>query len=105
GHQIGGELDAPEIEAECRGEAVRDQGLGRAGRPFQQDMAAREQRDEHQLDGRLLPDDGLADFGADALRKRLNLFYRQTPFSCRQRCSACAAASIECLSLAALAWS
>ena len=40
GQQVGGKLDAPEIEAKAGGKALCQQRLGRARRPFKQDVPA-----------------------------------------------------------------
>ena len=42
-HQVGRELDAAEVQAEGAGEALGEEGLGRARRALQQDVAAGEQ--------------------------------------------------------------
>ena len=53
-------------------EAVRQQGLGRARRPFEQDVAAGEQRHQHQVDRLGLADHGLGDLGSDRLGELLD---------------------------------
>src|SRR6185295_5891524 len=72
GHQVGGELDPPELEPDGVGEAVREQGFGGPRRAFEQDVAAGEQSNEHELDGRVLPDYGLRDLAPDRTGKRLD---------------------------------
>ena len=44
-------------------------------------MWAGEEGDEHQLDRRLLPDDGLGNLGPDLARKGLDFFDRHPEFS------------------------
>ena len=72
-HQVGRELDAAELQVERAGEALGQEGLGRARRAFQQDVAAGEQRGQHQVDGLGLADHGLGDLGADAVGEGLHL--------------------------------
>ena len=104
-HQIGRELDPPEIEPDHARETAREQRLGGARWPFEQHVPAREQGDEQDVDRRLLPDHGLADLGANVLGKRLDVFYGHRDFSHNQLCSACAACSIARGSAAARACS
>src|SRR3546814_5250149 len=47
GHQVGGELDAPEVEPCRSGKGLREQRLSSPGRAFEQDMAARRRSEEH----------------------------------------------------------
>ena len=54
------------------GEAVRQQRLGRARRAFEQYVPAGEQCDEHQIDGRILTDDGFRNLLPDFRCERLN---------------------------------
>ncbi len=65
GHQIGRELDALETQVERRGQRAGEERLGEAGYAFEDDMAARQQRDEGVFDHRLLADDDLLDFLPD----------------------------------------
>ena len=51
----------PKSSPSARAKHVREQGLGRARRPFEQDVPAGEQGDQHQVDRLLLADDRLAD--------------------------------------------
>jgi len=81
GHEIGGELNAPEFEPDSAREGARERGLGGARRAFEQDVAARQHRDQHEVDGRLLADHGLADLGADRPRQLLYVVKRHAPVS------------------------
>ena len=61
GDVSGRELDPTEVGAEhVRGRAP-EQGLGAAGRAFQQDVPSCERGDQQELDGLALTDDDLAD--------------------------------------------
>ena len=88
-HQIGRELDAPELEVEAAREALRKQRLGRAGRTFEQDMPAGEERDQHQIERVGLADDRLGDFLLDALGKRADAIkiHESYPFSTGTTCA------------------
>ena len=66
-HEIGGELDALELEIEHLGDGAHEHRLREAGHADEQHMAARDDRGEHVLHDLLLPDDGLADLLEDAL--------------------------------------
>ena len=57
GEQIRGELHAPEGQAERVRQGRNEQRLGEAGHADQQGVPAGEQRDQHQIDHLLLPDD------------------------------------------------
>ena len=70
-HQVRGELDAAEIEPEHPREALGEEGLGRARRPFEQDVARGEEGDQHQLDRLVLADDGLGHVAAGSRRRGL----------------------------------
>ncbi len=59
-----------------------EQRLGRARRTFEKNMATREQRDEHEIDGGILADDGLGDLASDRQGQCLHLFCRHASFSC-----------------------
>ena len=75
-HQVGGELDAAEVELERLAERAHQQGLAEAGHAFEQAMPAGEQADEQLLDDVFLADDGLRDRGlegAEARQARLDL--------------------------------
>ena len=60
GHQVGGELDAVEAQAEGLGDGVDEEGFGEAGHPDQQHVATGKNRRGHFLDDVLLPHDHLA---------------------------------------------
>src|SRR3546814_15465776 len=52
GHQVRGELDAPELEFQGGGEAARQQRLGGTRRTLDQGVAACEQRSEERRVGK-----------------------------------------------------
>src|SRR5690606_3924906 len=58
GHEIGGELHAAELQVERGGEGADHERLRRAGDALEQDVASRQQRDEHRLERVFLTDDG-----------------------------------------------
>ena len=60
-HQVGGELHAVERAAEHRRRGLDRQRLRQAGHAFDQQVAARQQADEHALEHRLLPGDHAPD--------------------------------------------
>jgi hypothetical protein len=64
-HQVGRELDARELEVERLRERVDQECLREAGHADHETVAAREQREKHQLDHAVLADDQLAQFGAN----------------------------------------
>ena len=66
--RVGRELDALEVRAEHARHRLREQRLRGAGRPLEQHVAAGERRDQHQVDGLVVADDGLGDL--DAARER-----------------------------------
>ena len=72
-HQVGRELDPPELQPDRLGEAVRKQGLGRPGRALQEDVSAGKQRHQHQLDRLALADHRFGDLCSDRLGERLDL--------------------------------
>ena len=67
GHEVGGELDAPERAAHDVGERAHGQRLGQAGDALEQHVAAGEQRDEQPLEHRVLADDDALDLVEDLL--------------------------------------
>ena len=58
-HQVGGELDAAEVEVEDVGKRLDKERLRKAGDAHEERMAAREYRDQRLLDYVLLADDHL----------------------------------------------
>ncbi len=72
-HQVGRELDAAVVQPERAGEALGEEGLGGAGRAFQQHVAARHQRGQHQIDGVGLADHRLADLRTYAVGEVLHV--------------------------------
>ena len=65
GHQVGGELDALELEVKDLGDGFDEQGFGEAGSAGDQAVAAGEEGDEDLLDDGFLADDDLGEFGLD----------------------------------------
>ena len=59
--RVGGELDALEVRAEHARHRLREQRLRSAGWSFEEHVAAGERRDQHQVDGVVVADDGLCD--------------------------------------------
>jgi len=59
------ELHAAELTADQAGQCARQQRLAGAGRAFEQQVAAGQDRDQHELDHLFLPDDRLGDFRLD----------------------------------------
>ena len=49
-HEVRGELDSLEGQGQARRERLREQGLGRARDPFEQDVALGEESHEHEVD-------------------------------------------------------
>ena len=68
GQQVGGELDALELEAERRAEALHQQRLGEAGHALDQHVAVGEQRHQRALDDGVLADDRLLHLAAHPRR-------------------------------------
>ncbi len=67
GHQVGGELDAVELEVEHLGQRRDQRGLRQPGHAHQQAVAAREEGDEQVVDELLLAVDPLSDLRHDGL--------------------------------------
>ena len=67
GEEVGGELDALELDADGRAERSDEEGLGEAGHAFEEDVAVGQQGDQHAFDDSFLADDGLANFVAEFL--------------------------------------
>jgi hypothetical protein len=61
GEKVGRELDATEVERERFGERRDEERLGEPWHPDEEGMTAREERDEHGVDDRFLPDHARAD--------------------------------------------
>ncbi len=72
GHQVRGELDAPELQRQRLAQRAHQQGLAEPGHAFEQAVAAGQQPDQQLLDHVVLADDGLADRFAQ-LAQRLHL--------------------------------
>ena len=60
-HQVRRELDAREREVEATGQGADQEGLPQARDPFEQDVPAREERDEHLVHDLVVTDDDLVD--------------------------------------------
>ena len=65
-HEVGGELDAREVEVQGSAEALDQQRLAQAGHAFQEGVAAAQQAGEQAVDDVAVPHDGLGDLAADA---------------------------------------
>ena len=65
--EVGGELDALELDAEGGAEGLDKQRLGEAGHALEEDVAVGQEGDKQALDDGVLADDGLADFVAQFL--------------------------------------
>ena len=63
--QVGGELDAGEVEAEHARERPRDQRLAQAGQVLEEHVAAGQDADQHQLEGAAAADHGLVELVED----------------------------------------
>ena len=61
GHEIGRELNAREVQAECARERADEQCLRGARHSFDQQVSAREKCDERVVDGSVLADDARSD--------------------------------------------
>ena len=72
-HQVGRELYAAELQPQTARKGLRKQRLGYARRTFQQDMAAREQGSEQQVDRVGLADHGLGHLGPQCVAERFYL--------------------------------
>jgi hypothetical protein len=72
-HQVGGELDAGELQVQHLGEGLDEQCLRQPGDANNQAVAADEQRLEHELDDVTLADDPLAEFRDDRLAAGVHL--------------------------------
>jgi hypothetical protein len=68
-HQVGRELHARVAQRHGLGQRPRQQRLAQAGHAFDQHVAAGDQRDQGLVHRFLLPDHGLADFGAQLLQQ------------------------------------
>jgi len=71
GEEVGGELDAAELEVQRLGQGVDQRGLAEAGHPFQQHIAPANDRDEDMIDNISLANDELGDFGTDEVESGL----------------------------------
>src|SRR5205085_2783984 len=71
GHQVGRELHALELAAGGARQRLHGERLGQAGHAFDEDVAPREQGDQHALEQRVLADDHALDLVEDLLERRL----------------------------------
>src|SRR5690606_16360145 len=71
--QVRRELDTAELEPRGGSEALGEESLGSAGRPFEQHMALGEKRSQEVIDSFLLTDDRLADLRADRVGEATGL--------------------------------
>ena len=81
--QVGGELDAGEIQAEHPGEGPGDQGLAQPGQVLEQDVAARQDADQDQLEGPAAADDRALELVQHGRAGRGGLFGSHHSFSNR----------------------
>ncbi len=65
GHEVGRELDAPEVEREGAGKGADEEGFTEAGDAFKQRMPVTEEADEDAVDDVFLSDDNAPDLLAD----------------------------------------
>ena len=68
--QVGGELDALEVQAKRLGDGANRQRLGEPRNPFQENVSIREKSDQEAVDERPLPDNDFADFEVKRLQAR-----------------------------------
>ena len=73
GHQVGGELNAPEASVERLGERTHQQRLAQAGYALDQDVAACQQRDQHLIDDGALTNQRLGHLGAHGVHRAQRL--------------------------------
>src|SRR5262249_62046535 len=74
-HQVRGELHAREPKVQRAAQGAHEHGLAEARLALEQDVAARDQRDEHGAHQRLLADDQLGQLGFDVDRQLLEPFW------------------------------
>ena len=67
--EVGRELDALELAADRLGQGLDRHGLGQAGHALDEDVAAREQRDDQPLQQVVLADDDLLDLVEQPLHR------------------------------------
>ena len=114
-HQVGGELDARELQVEDARHRVNEQRLGQAGSADDQAVAADEQRRQHLRDDLVLTDDDLLQLGDDLLaagihavgkrdvvRRQIDDRRTSVPFgslirSCSARCPIAQRSALLCL--------
>ena len=73
-HEVRRELDALEREVEYLRDRLDEQRLGEPRDAGDQTVSAGEERDEHLIDHRILPNDDFSDFGEDALAPARDAF-------------------------------
>ena len=71
GHEVGRELDALELAADRLRERLHRHRLGEAGHALDEEVAAREQGDDHPLEQRVLADDDALDLVEHLLERRV----------------------------------
>ena len=69
-HQVGGELDAAEVQRQALGQGADHQRLGQPGHAFEDAVAAAEQGDQQLLDDLVLADDDAAELLLDVVEGR-----------------------------------
>jgi hypothetical protein len=68
GHEVGGELDARELQVEGLGKRADEEGFADAGNAFEQNVTAAEEAGEHAFDDFALADDDSADLLAHGFK-------------------------------------
>ena len=66
--QVGRELDAIAMHAECGAERLDEKGLGETGHALEEDVTVGEERDQESFDDNVIAEHGFGDFGAELLR-------------------------------------
>ena len=95
GHQVGGELHAPELQFQGLAERAHEQRLAQPGRTFQQAVAAGQQADQQLLDHGVLAHHRACERSAQIVQARQQGIEvggghgRAGPISCSTRTSRC----------------
>ena len=71
GNEVGRELDALELAADRLGERLHGHGLGEPGHALDEEVAARQERDDHPLEQGVLADDHALDLVEHLLQRRV----------------------------------
>ncbi|MNN29071.1 hypothetical protein D3C81_1426600 [compost metagenome] len=94
GHQVRGELHAPELQFQCLPQRAYQQGLAQPRRAFQQAVATGQQADQQLLDHGVLADHGVGERSAQIVQARQQGIevgggHGRGPFNCSMRTSRC----------------